>query len=271
MPRPRKNNADYFPHPTADPPAVVYLVAKYGHTGYVFYYRMMEFLAGQDYFEAQLNDVTFATITQRTGIAIEEVKEMIKDTTSDSVKIFVQNKKNCLTSNELKKNLAPLLSSRKRDRKRKENKGKQEDGFPRVFREETRVFQSFPAQSKVKESKEKNSKEEKEKEKTNELRSQFDLFRKKYPGAKRGLDVEYEYFCKKNNDCKTVAPLLILELERQIEQRQKLRDGGRFVPEWPHLKTYLGNRGWELEYNNDTQESIEEQIKKQMRVSHANS
>jgi hypothetical protein len=102
---------------------------------------------------------------------------------------------------------------------------------------------------------------------------QFDLFRKKYPGTKRGLQVEFDNFKKRQKFYKSILPILLPNLERQIAQRQQLRDAGRFVPEWPHLKTYINNAGWETEYNTDPdqRESIEEQIRRQMRVSHANS
>jgi hypothetical protein len=103
---------------------------------------------------------------------------------------------------------------------------------------------------------------------------QFDRFRKKFPGTKRGLQVEFDNFKKRHNKSwKTILPLLLPNLERQIEQRQLLANALRFVPEWPHLKTYINNAGWETEYNTDPdqRESIEEQIRRQMRVSHANS
>lgn len=76
----------------------------------------------------------------------------------------------------------------------------------------------------------------------------FERFRLKYPGVKRGLDVEYEYFVLKNKDWKQVLPTLLGLVEKQIRQRKQKESLNQWVAEWKNLKTYLGNRGWEESY-----------------------
>jgi hypothetical protein len=77
----------------------------------------------------------------------------------------------------------------------------------------------------------------------------FERFRVKYPGVKRGFQIEYEYFKAKNKDWKTVVFELEKHVNRQIRQRQQKKDLLQFVPTWQNLKTYLGNRSWEETYS----------------------
>jgi len=73
----------------------------------------------------------------------------------------------------------------------------------------------------------------------------FEIFRLKYPGTKRGLDSEFNDLVKKHKNYKEICLILLKELERQINERSRITG---FIPEWPHLKTYLHNNGWETEY-----------------------
>jgi hypothetical protein len=75
----------------------------------------------------------------------------------------------------------------------------------------------------------------------------FDNFRKKYPGTRRGLDVEYKEL-KKHSDYKTVITLLESALNKEIEHKLKLQSVGQFVPKWKNLKTWLNQRCWEQEF-----------------------
>lgn len=75
----------------------------------------------------------------------------------------------------------------------------------------------------------------------------FDEFRKKYPGTKRGNDIEFENFKKKHKDWKDVLPLLLEKLNYQIKAREENRKLGGFVPEWKNLQTWINQRCWEEE------------------------
>lgn len=76
----------------------------------------------------------------------------------------------------------------------------------------------------------------------------FDIFRKKYLGTKRGNETEFENFKKKHKDWKTVLPKLSTIIDNQIEVRKKLEAAETFVAEWKHLSTWVNNRCWEDEY-----------------------
>lgn len=82
----------------------------------------------------------------------------------------------------------------------------------------------------------------------NENINVFEEFRLLYQGTKRGKQTEFDEFCKKQKDWKEVLPILKSCLVTQIEQRKKLKESNKFVPEWQHLKTYLNQRSWELEF-----------------------
>jgi len=76
---------------------------------------------------------------------------------------------------------------------------------------------------------------------------EFDVFRKLYQGTKRGNETEFKNFTK-HKDWKIILPTLKSCYETQVEQRKKLKDSGKFVPEWKMLQTWINQRCWEEEY-----------------------
>jgi len=79
----------------------------------------------------------------------------------------------------------------------------------------------------------------------NEEKEIFDVFRKDYPGTKRGLDIEFTNFIKKHGDWKEVLQILSQRLQYQKEARQLRKENKLFVPEWKHLQTWINQRCWE--------------------------
>jgi hypothetical protein len=73
----------------------------------------------------------------------------------------------------------------------------------------------------------------------------FDLFRKEYPGTKRGLEVEFSGFIKHHKDWKSFLPLLSERLIYQKEARLERKMNKLFVPEWKNLETWINNKSWE--------------------------
>jgi hypothetical protein len=75
----------------------------------------------------------------------------------------------------------------------------------------------------------------------------FERFRKLYPGDKRGHDTELAVL-KKHKDWKAVLPTLeeILSVEIEYRHTVKKNTPSTFIPEWPHLSTYLKQRRWEV-------------------------
>lgn len=91
-----------------------------------------------------------------------------------------------------------------------------------------------------------------------ECKKLFEEFRKNYPGAKRGLDTEFNVFKKHNKNWKKVLTTLNKNVMRQIKEKNKMRELGRWVSEWKNLQTYLRNSGWEEEFYALDHKSAEE-------------
>jgi hypothetical protein len=81
----------------------------------------------------------------------------------------------------------------------------------------------------------------------NERITVFDCFRKQYPGSKRGLNTEYDNFCKKHHDYISVIPILETALINQVKWRSEMKTAGMFIPEWKNLQTWINQRCWEME------------------------
>jgi len=75
----------------------------------------------------------------------------------------------------------------------------------------------------------------------------FNKFRIIYPGTKRGIDTEFNNFIKKHKDWKEVLPLLLITVENQIKYRENTAPG-TFIPQWKNLQTWINQRCWEEEY-----------------------
>ena len=82
--------------------------------------------------------------------------------------------------------------------------------------------------------------------KDEELKAEFDKFRKKYPGAgKLGLETEWDYFKKKHKDYKKIVPILNDSLDVIIIRRDSRKKLKLFVPEWKYFRTWINGRCWE--------------------------
>ena len=77
----------------------------------------------------------------------------------------------------------------------------------------------------------------------------FDVFRKTFPGKKRGLETEFVNYRKRHKDWRDELHKLYPSLLIEIQHKKKLKDGGRFCPEWKNLQTWINNRCWEIDYN----------------------
>lgn len=82
-----------------------------------------------------------------------------------------------------------------------------------------------------------------------ELELAFESFRKAYPGSKRGHDVEFQNFKKKNpKTWREIVPLLMPALERMTAYRAAAKAAGEFVPQVANLSTWLNQSRWTTEY-----------------------
>lgn len=78
----------------------------------------------------------------------------------------------------------------------------------------------------------------------------FERFRKKYPGTKRGLDVEFSNFVKKYPKTYfNIVGHLELNLDRQIKEKEAQYKSGTFVANWKNLRTYINQEAWTEEFS----------------------
>jgi hypothetical protein len=79
------------------------------------------------------------------------------------------------------------------------------------------------------------------------LLDKFETCQKIYPGTKRGAPTEFNDLKKKFKGEVTTEFLraIYVGISQKIRINKDLEKAGQFVPEWPHLKTYLNQRRWE--------------------------
>lgn len=114
----------------------------------------------------------------------------------------------------------------------------------------TEKLQQFAKEKQIKERIKENIKKDMsedpltESSKVSQLKTDFEKFRKSYPGTKRGFDTEWNDFIKKHKDWRKVVPLLLVSLNKQTDSRQQKKSKGNFAPEWKNLKTWLFQSCW---------------------------
>lgn len=78
-----------------------------------------------------------------------------------------------------------------------------------------------------------------------DLEQQFDAFRQRYPGTKRGFKIEFDNFKKKNpKTWREIIPLLAPALDRLIEWHERRIANGQFAPNYKNLATWLNQQCW---------------------------
>lgn len=80
------------------------------------------------------------------------------------------------------------------------------------------------------------------------INEKFETIRKKYPGTKRGYEIEFENFIKKHKNNTELLEIINQRIDEQIKQKNLKTAAGDFVPEWKNFKTYINNNGWEEDY-----------------------
>ena len=88
-----------------------------------------------------------------------------------------------------------------------------------------------------------------EDEKFPDLEAAFEVFRKAYPGTKRGYKIEFENLKKKYpKSWREIVPLLLPAIEREIKHHEDATAGGMFVPAYAHLATWINQARWTSEF-----------------------
>ena len=82
-----------------------------------------------------------------------------------------------------------------------------------------------------------------------ELEEAFEVFRKRYPGTKRGHKVEFENFKKKNPATwQSIIPMLLPAIEREIRHHEESEAARVFVPAYANLATWINQSRWTSEF-----------------------
>ncbi len=82
-----------------------------------------------------------------------------------------------------------------------------------------------------------------------ELEEAFEVFRKRYPGTKRGHQVEFENFKKKNpSTWQNIIPMLLPAIEREIRHHEEAEAARVFVPAYANLATWINKSRWTTEF-----------------------
>lgn len=79
------------------------------------------------------------------------------------------------------------------------------------------------------------------------LEEAFEVFRKAYPGRKRGHDTEFQAFKHKHKNWTKIVPLLMPALQRLIEYNKAAEAAGQWKPNYANLSTWLFQARWEDE------------------------
>lgn len=176
MARPKKLNADYFPHDVdmRNDLKVKALRSKFGHKGYACWCMLLEHLGDCNYFEYEWNELNIELLSTDLGITSEELTEFVEY----CIKLeLLQIETNYLTCDKFTDRLIDVFSSKRDDFSMENSKRKSlgrvnstemefTEGKP-YGNPESKVKESKVDKSKLHETKVKCSKEEKSEVKEN--------------------------------------------------------------------------------------------------------
>lgn len=95
------------------------------------------------------------------------------------------------------------------------------------------------------------------------LEELFEIFRKAYPGRKRGHDTEFDAFKRKHKNWTKIVPLLMPALQRLIEYNKVAEAAGQWKPNYANLSTWLYQARWEEELPEITSKQPKQQSEEQ--------
>lgn len=90
-------------------------------------------------------------------------------------------------------------------------------------------------------------KENCENEHFSKLEEAFEVFRKAYPGRKRGHDTEFDAFKRKHKNWREIVPMLLPALQRLIAYTEAKKAAGEWTASYANLSTWLYQARWEEE------------------------
>lgn len=134
-----------------------------------------------------------------------------------------------------------------------ESYNQQTDSQPTSNRQQTGSLTTLPTeiQTATKNNK-KNKRKEEDDISLQKAKEDFDVFRKTYPGTKRGLATEFDNFRRKHKDWREVIPLLLPAAKAYTEQTRTRGTPKEYIK---HLQTWINNRCWETDYQSENKSS----------------
>lgn len=246
MARPQKNNCEYFPHLTTmrNHRKVKALRNKFGSIlGYAFWAMFLEYLTELDGNEFDFTQIECEMFAAELGVSATEIQSLINFCID--IELLFKDESNFIYSDSLNDALKPVYEKRNRERGKSKARERHENGSfckkehkshgvsATEIPQEIPLQQAETPQSKVKKSKE-------------YYLSVFGEFRKVYPGKKRGNEVEFEHFTKKQKNWELCIELLKPAIEDQIKDYNQKVNLKQWVPEWPMLKTWISDKRWEM-------------------------
>lgn len=81
-----------------------------------------------------------------------------------------------------------------------------------------------------------------------EAKEKFEEARKAYPGTKRGLDVEWDNFRRKNKRTAEIVPLLLPAIRLEERFKSECARVRAHVPPWKNFATWINNSCWTQEF-----------------------
>ena len=125
MSRPRKNNADYFPHDNEErnDRRMLALRNKFGPEAYAFHNMFKEVLAKQDGFKIKLDDVEFELLAGDFGTDCSNLRQIF----AEMVKLrLIKQNEDWYWSEDLEQSLSTVVDKRNRERERATERPREE-------------------------------------------------------------------------------------------------------------------------------------------------
>lgn len=115
MPRPRKNNADYFTHDNnmRNDPKIRAIRKSHGMTGYAVWCMLLEVLTGENEFEYKVDEVSMEIMAGDFDIEIDDLNAVIE---SFSRLKLIQYEDGVIRCHNLTERMQPLIDKRARKR-----------------------------------------------------------------------------------------------------------------------------------------------------------
>ena len=129
MGRPKKNNADYYPHFTTmrNHKKVKILRNRFGSVlGYAFWSMMLEWLAEQDGLEWEYSDIEIEMFASELGVSAAEIPQMVDFCVQ--IELLFKNSDGFLYSESLNDNLQFLFEKRNREREKSKTRERRSNG-----------------------------------------------------------------------------------------------------------------------------------------------